>query len=213
MQQYLVITADMIDSKQHQNFNKKLVKMLADFQNPALLTPVTLSRGDELQAVVKNLGAFPKILRELRYACLPYRLRIGVGMGKIEELVAGKSSWEMNGEAFYQARQALESLGKVKKSVTTMLSGCSQLDLTFNTILSLIDTIMADWTLDQWKAVQTYEAVGTYAKAAKKLDVSWQNVQKHCHAANWEVIQAAEESTKVLLLQRVYVFQHNQKRL
>ena len=209
MHQYVVITADIIDSKTHQNFNKELAKSLSNFQSPALLTPFTISRGDELQALVKNLGVFPKILRDLRYQCRPYQLRIGVGLGKIEEFILGKSSWEMNGEVFHYARQALENLGKIKKPTTALFSGCAQLDLTFNTILSLTDTLIAGWTRDQWEAVQTYEAVGTYAKAAEKLDVSWQNIQKHCHAANWETIRDAEINTRVLLLQRSHSFLHN----
>jgi hypothetical protein len=104
----------------------------------------------------------------------------------------------MNGTAFYRAREALDGItGKLP--VTSIFSGDQNLDRIVNTVYSLMDTLIMRWTTDQWEAVHAYEEKGTFAKAASTFQVTWQNVQKHCQVARWDVIRSAEINLGMIL--------------
>ena len=194
-----VITADIIDSKTYPDLAVSLKPKLAMVRADSLLTPFSLSRGDEVQAVCGEVSALPVLLRALRFNCRPCRLRIGVGIGAVDDREMAANSWEMSGEAFFRARQALERLGKVKKPETWLIGEDPRFDTALNTIYQLLDLIMADWTDEQWQAVMAYEENETQLKAAEKLHVSRQNVQKLCRAAKWDHIRLAETNLAALL--------------
>jgi hypothetical protein len=79
-----VVTADVIRSRDARDIVAALPAKLASVAHPLLVTPFSVSRGDELQAVCRGPLQAPEIVRQLRYACLPLRLRIGIGVGEIE---------------------------------------------------------------------------------------------------------------------------------
>jgi hypothetical protein len=202
MENYAVITADIIDSQKQPEQLTQLKTKPEPFDSAGLLTGFTFSRGDEIQAVSMELELLPVIIRKLRYRCIPLKLRIAVGIGPIER--AGKtytSSWDMNGAAFFKARAALNRLDAVNRKVpgTFFASPDPGFDLAVNTIYSLYDTIINHWTEKQWITVHGYEANVTLVKAAAVFNVTWQNIQKICKAAEWDRIQAAEANLAMML--------------
>jgi hypothetical protein len=202
MKNYAVITADIIDSQKQPKQVALLKAKLESFDSAGLLTGFAFSRGDEIQAVCRELELLPVIIRKLRYRCIPLKLRIAVGIGLIES--AGKlytSSWDMNGEAFFKARAALNRLAAVNRKFpgTFIASPDPGFDLAANTIYSLYDTIINHWTEKQWMTVHGYEANLTLVKTAAVFNVTWQNIQKICKAAEWDRIQAAETNLAMIL--------------
>lgn len=202
MEFFAVITGDVIDSKKHSVFLDTLNEKLTLIQTPGLYTPFRVSRGDEMQAVCDDLPSLPVIIRNLRYNCRPLKIRLGIGIGTINNPQPGQNSWDMNGPAFEMARRALDSIKKSKVPETVLASEDLFFDRMFNLIYSLIDTIMNGWTHSQWEAVQAYEIDRTYVKAAGALKIAWQNVQKRCQAAKWDVIKKAEQDLAVLFEER-----------
>ncbi|MGD8401573.1 MAG: SatD family protein [Bacillota bacterium] len=203
MDNYAVITADIIDSRRQADLVALLKPQLGELNSRALLTTFAISRGDEIQAVCKEPAALPRLIRHLRYLCLPLQLRVAVGIGIIDDLGTdcGVSSWEMNGPAFYAARNALDQMKKAQRKTpaTLIASGEPCFDLTINTIYSLYDLIINQWTPRQWTTVQTYEVQATLQKTAEAFNVSWQNIQKICKAAHWETLKATEENLTHLI--------------
>lgn len=199
MENYAVVTGDIIDSKTATRFDLQLKPKLREFSSESLLTPFTLSRGDEMQAVCRVPADLPVLVRELRFYCRPFRLRIGIGIGTIDDPRASLNSWEMNGEAFYRARSSLEQVTKEKRPRTVLTSEDSRCDLAINTIYLLMDGMMARWTEAQWEAVHFYEHYKTYIKAAAAMGIARQNVQKRCYAAKWDDIKTAEQAVGQLL--------------
>ena len=202
MQLFAVITGDVIDSKMNPDYLETLKERLALIHTPGLYTPFRVSRGDEMQAVSDNLSLLPTIIRNLRYNCRPLDVRLGIGIGMINNPQPGQNSWDMNGPAFVLARGALDSIKKSKVPETVLASEDLFFDRMFNLVYSLIDTIMNGWTPSQWDAVQAYEIDRTYVKAAGALKIAWQNVQKRCQAAKWDVIKKAEQDLAVLFEER-----------
>jgi hypothetical protein len=202
MQLFAVITGDVIDSKKHPDCLETLKEKIALVKTPGLYTPFRSSRGDEMQAVCDNLSQLPVIIRNLRYNCRPLYIRLGIGIGPINNPQPDQNSWDMNGPAFVMARRSLDSVKKSKVPETVLASEDPFFDRMFNLAYSLIDTIMNGWTPSQWEAVQAYEIDRTYVKAAGALKIAWQNVQKRCQAAKWDVIKKAEQDLAVLFEER-----------
>lgn len=227
---YAVITMDIIGSKKSKEvLNKFLIKnelinelnyylnkddLIDDFlkkqsiqssvilkRKDLILTDITISRGDELQVVCKNIYEIPYILRCIRYYLRPLKIRVGVGIGGINTDLDEESSWNMNGEAFYNARQALEILSydKEAKNKTHFVTGNCEHDLILNTMYILMDTIMDKWTDAKWNATFLYDEYKKYENAAIKLGVSPEAVRKSCKRANWSSIANSEKNIKKYL--------------
>ncbi|MGE5481832.1 MAG: SatD family protein [Bacteroidota bacterium] len=215
---WLVVTADVVRSRRlapRAQAQERIQKALAALnQSPLfgvdrqfLAAAFTLGRGDEIQGVLTATAPLLPILRHLRHALQPARLRIGIGLGEIETPTNPDSSWQMDGPAFRLAREALEGLGHTVLPRTRLRLGLGSgfghgpdaeevhrhAERRFNTLLSLYDEIMRHWTQRQWEAVAVLEEAGTLRAAADKLGIAPQNVHKRVQAAGWGSIQEAEK--------------------
>lgn len=191
MQKITVITADVIGSRGAGVGPNFLSVNLAHISHPHLLLDFSISRGDEVQGIMQGWLTAPELVRVLRMYCRPLELRVGLGIG-CHEGVLESDSWKMNGPAFFRARQALETISEKKEAATRINTGFSSLDSVLNSAWIMLDTVISGWTQGQWEAVNAYERAGTFAAAAKVLEVAPQNVQKRCKAAKWNQVRQAE---------------------
>ena len=191
---YAIITADIIQSRKQEIPVESIRNSIEGFGSEYLAKPFAISRGDEIQGVLSELGALPMLVRRLRYIVRPFRLRIGLSIGEIDkkELEEARSSWDLSGRVFFDARTALDSAKQSKISNTFFVHDNDLLSVAMNNSLSLLETVERNWTEKQWEAVHVYEAEGTYEKAAKALGVTAPTVQEHCEKASWNVVRAAE---------------------
>ncbi len=194
MSLFTVITADVIASRQQPVALAQKEVVLAGLNHPDLLTAFTISRGDEVQAVVAGPLLPLNLVRRLRFYCRPLLLRVGLGVGRIITGLEKKNSWEMNGPAFFRSRRALESLKNERRVFTRVDTGDDVFDRLANALLALVDTVQSGWTDAQWEAVTVYEEKGTYQEAAQILGIAYQNVEKRCRAARWWAVRQAEEA-------------------
>jgi len=189
-----VITADIINSRKNMQFSVNLMERLNKIKHLEIISPFSLSRGDEIQGVIKGWLGAPEIVRYLRYRCRPLQIRVGIGIGSIEEELIQINSWQMNGTAFHLARTALEQVEKLKGITTVIKTGVTEFDEFINCIWLMVDTVQKKWTDKQWEAVHVYEESGTYEEASKVLGITMQNVEKRCKAAQWKQLKHAENT-------------------
>lgn len=185
---WLVVTADVIRSRRlapRAKAQERIQKALAALnQSPLfgvdrqlLATAFTLRRGDEIQGVLTATAPLLPILRHLRHALQPARLRIGIGLG---HTVLPRTRLRLGlGSGFGHGPDAEEVHRQAERR--------------FNTLLSLYDEIMRHWTRRQWEAVAVLEEAGTLRAAADRLGIAPQNVHKRVQAAGWGSIQEAEK--------------------
>ncbi|MFW6014893.1 MAG: SatD family protein [bacterium] len=196
---YIVVTADIINSRQYNNIVDKVEKKISNIDyadndlNQQQFVKYNISRGDEIQGVFKNTFFRPEMIRRLRYQLLPYKIRVGVGVGDISEGIEENNSWDMNGSAFFHAREALDKTKSEKAYNTFYKSYNNLIDEIINTFYLLIDSVMDKWTDAQWEAVNIYEKEETYKNTADILGIAFQNVEKRCDAANWREVRLAEK--------------------
>lgn len=192
---YYVITADVINSRKYKGLAEvthKGIKKINEEYRSFIVADFNLFRGDEIQGVAVPEVNAVQMIRRFRYYLIPLKVRVGVGRGEIEEGLDKKYSWEMNGPAFYNSREALESVKNSKQEATRFYGYAPELDREINVVYCLLDAIQGNWSHKQWEAVDAYERQGTLDRAAKELGVSAQSVNKRCLAASWSNILCAE---------------------
>lgn len=194
---YVVLTADVINSKERQVKQKYLnskIESLNSLGFNSLISKFHVSRGDEFQAICSISNELPRIIRYMKYYLLPEKIRIGVGVGNIEEEIfeSSHSSWDMNGEAFFNARNAISLLNNYKKYGVIIQSSNTKFDSVFNLVYKLVDTIIEDWTEKQWEAIQLYDEEKSFDAGAKILNISTSSFFQRCQNAKWDVISDVE---------------------
>lgn len=217
-----VITADVINSKKS---NKDILKFLESkniyynedkvlniflteqaqkitmsLQSKNLIsTDVSISRGDEIQVFCSDIINIIEAIRQLRYYFRPLKIRIGVGIGGINT-EKSDNSWNMDGEAFFKAREALDKVKiQDKKRMTYICSPNEQFDIISNSIYMLMDSIINEWSDSKWESVNAYEVYENYEKAGNSIGKSRQSISNNCKTAHFEKIKQAEEDLKRII--------------
>jgi len=190
---YIVITGDVIASKKHKAFKELFANSIKKIKYPdSLIHPFKIAKGDELQAVFRSDLNIAVFLRRLRNYIRPLKIRIGIGLGSIDDdkIIPFKSS----GNAFKYSRDALEKIDQNRKFKTMFKSGLKIDELT-NTIFLLIDSIEFNWTKAEWAAVH----INDYQKIKKMLMEEDFNIDEFLELTHIEEIKYAEQKLDLLI--------------
>lgn len=170
---YIVINADIINSKNTQfkkeNIEENIKLLNSDLAND-ILVGFSILRGDEIQGIVDSHSDVFKVIRHLILAAKPFNVRIGVGIGDIYNIPKNtKSSWELNGEAFFKAREAIESFSKSGQPEVIFVSENKKLDERINLFYSFVTNILNGWSLNTFKIIKLAESGFTHEEIAEKI--------------------------------------------
>lgn len=215
---FIVLSADIIDSKKHliniESLNNSLKELNNAFDSD-LMAYFKLYRGDEIQCVLLPTSNIIKVVRNLRYAINPLKVRIGIGKGTIDTEVDLRNNklkntdpWENNGQAFFLARESLKLLTNKriykKKPRTYFLSNMDdkypKLN-SVNSLLNLYDIVLESWADSQWNSVHAYEKYNNLEEAALHLGKTYQSIQRSVSKANWDEVKVCEEQINQLISQ------------
>ncbi len=198
----VVVICDVRGSRKIRNWGevyseiKKILESVNHHFVEDFLVPMEFTVGDEFQGVLKTADDTIEIIKILRMK-MPVRFYCGIGMGNVEiPDVKG-----MRGEAFYRARDALNTC-KNRKRDTFLISGVDIIDISANAIFFLIQSIEEKWTRRQREIVNFYleNPELTYEKIGKHFGVSKQTITKILKAARFNAIHEGESALKRLLL-------------
>jgi len=162
---HIVLMADIVGSReQHSkelmNHFKKLVEETNDTFTDAISSPLTITLGDEFQAVVKSAAVATQIIlffeESLIHKQLHFKLRYVINEGNIDTLINTVRAYEMLGEGLTEAR---ELLGKLKEGDSRFF--VSLADKNVSTILNESFTIYQS-IIEEWKVEKDYEIVSSF---------------------------------------------------
>lgn len=199
MSVFLVVIADVINSRilrDKADISGRLRVVNGEAQS-GLLVPFKCLRGDEIEAVLDTNG-FVKAVRTLKYRLRPLKLRIGLGLGTLDtEGALPDDPFALNGEAFFAARKALDSINGSKgeqETIALCVQGAgSGADIeTWNMVLRLYCSVLGRWNDAQWDAVMEYERQGVISGAADRLGRLYQSVQRSLGRARWDAVSDCE---------------------
>ena len=115
---YIVVIGDIVSSRKVaqrarlQSDLKRVLDAINRENNRFVVSPYTITLGDEFQAVFSGTDALFRHTAEILKALHPVKARFSFGIGTIETPINRKQAIGMDGEAFHRARQALERLKK-----------------------------------------------------------------------------------------------------
>lgn len=156
-----------------QSLNEKLrIASIAQLDDRLIRVPYAVTAGDEFQVVATRPDRIPKLILDLRRGLLPFRLRIGIGIGRVKGQVRRPVN-RIAGEAFENARQSIMEIKSTRKypTLTRFHSGRRIFDDVANLIYGLHDTLIRRITTKQWETIATYSIKNRVDYTAQALGI------------------------------------------
>lgn len=112
---YIAVVADIIKSRdivERNELQQRINKTFDEINNGtiSIVSPFTLTLGDEFQAVFKSSNDFFLSILKIIDTIFPNELRIGVGIDTLTTDINRNSALGMDGPAFHLAREAIVKL-------------------------------------------------------------------------------------------------------
>ena len=191
---YLVIIGDIIKSRALSNryeVQKTFQSVVSEAQTTyggRLVSPITLTIGDEFQSVMQSASDLFKIVDELETQMLPVQLRHGFGIGTIDTDINREYSIGMDGPAFHKAREALEISRRQNKRYHFCYDD-SLIEQRINLLLSWMDAASRNWSPAKRKMLAYKEEGATQTKIARYVKMSQPAVSQHMKSPYFKLIR------------------------
>lgn len=172
-----ILMADVIgsskqDAKHLMKDFKAVVESVNQKHEKGLLSPLTITLGDEFQGVVRNVHEAIKVVLALEDAIMelakPFKLRYIIHQGRIDTPINHEKAYEMLGPGLTEAREKLTSMKSSKKRFVVSIADkalSDQVGLMFTIYQGIADR----WTPGQLKVVNAFMELNDYKKVAEKL--------------------------------------------
>ncbi len=150
---YLILMADIVKSSEKEGgalmeVFSGLVDQVNSQYAKRILSPLTITLGDEFQGVIDSLSAAVDIIFEMDEQCLcsvpGFRLRYVIQWGEIDTPINRSSAHGMLGEGLTSAREELEAMKKGDQEIAVRGYDdlfCKEMDLAFQ----LYRAFYTDW--------------------------------------------------------------------
>jgi len=167
-------------------------------EKPGLLdVPFSISGGDEIQGVLTDPADMVAVIDCLDLSSFIFGFRFGVGWGTVATPRASRS-WEMDGECFHKAREAI-SRGKKEKRWVTVAGFGNDSDRILDGIFRIMQVIREGWTKKQRLAVATRKTKVTQTATAEEMGLDDSTLSKMLKAARFQQIVEMEETLPLLI--------------
>lgn len=176
--EHYILMADIIESREKEGVELMgALRAMVDHVNKTfrdiILSPFTITLGDEFQGVVKNIAAATHIfvyIEEYRIEHnLDFKLRYVVHYGNIESEINPKSSHAMLGAGFITARGMLERLKKNSSSRFYVEIGEEKKNKILNGLFLLYTTLVDSWNFDDNELIFSFIKNKDYKVVAREI--------------------------------------------
>jgi len=181
----LVLIGDIVASKRIKNrkeIQKKLQNLFKSFNNnKEIISPFTITLGDEFQAVFSKADNIFKYLWEVLFAIYPVQVRFSFGIGDITTSINTVQAIGMDGPAFYNAREGLTEL-KQKAFLFNLVHSDEKKIMLIKQVLFLLSHLTSGWKESRFKILSLlYDDMSVF-EVAKKMKISDKAVYKNIDA-------------------------------
>ena len=181
----LVLIGDIVASKRIKNrkeIQKKLQNLFKSFNNnKEIISPFTITLGDEFQAVFSKADNIFKYLWEVLFAIYPVQIRFSFGIGDITTSINTVQAIGMDGPAFYNAREGLTEL-KQKAFLFNLVHNDEKKIMLIKQVLFLLSHLTSGWKESRFKILSLlYDDMSVF-EVAKKMKISDKAVYKNIDA-------------------------------
>lgn len=210
MDTFIALIVDVRDSRRLENFTDRRDRALRDLSKRHrtrdwLDADYAVTAWDEFQALIVQPPALPKVLWDVYKSFRPWSLKLGVGGGGVDrqdgvELPINEAA---TGEAFFLARDALESLeGRRQRTGQAGIMVAwnePAVAHALNAALRPLDLLISAITDTQWQAIELYETSGRQDEVARKLDKSESTISRTLSTARyWDIRAGLDDLSEFL---------------
>ncbi|MBK5202031.1 MAG: hypothetical protein JJE21_10965 [Spirochaetaceae bacterium] len=203
---YFAIIGDVVDSRKIEKrnivqrlyvevINKINIKYSEDIASKFIIT-----FGDSFQGLLKKSIHILQIIQEIEDSMAPYKLRFGIGIGRIDTTIILEDSSLIDGPAYHNARFAIDEVKTLKDkdksySATLVHSNNIILDNLINSALSICSVMKSSWTDKQKQVVDfTMNQEKTQDEIAKILHIKQPTVNRRLKSTNIYIYSQAIEN-------------------
>lgn len=178
---YPILMADIIASRRSDQRLliyefKRIVQFINYKWKESIISPLTITLGDEFQGLLKDMESCYKVVFEIEEFIieneLNIKLRYVMNYGSIETPINRNIAYEMLGDGLTQAR---EQLNKLKSGINRflVLSGKKQkATIAINDLFMIYESYIDSWKLNEYKMVTQFLKVKDYKIVASNLDMN-----------------------------------------
>ena len=147
----IALIADIVQSKEipkRDTFQRKFDSLLGELskkRKTELLSPYTITLGDEFQAVYADYTKILPDIWHIQEAVYPVKLRFALGYGKLTTEINPLQSIGMDGPAFHRAREVMDTLKEVDWTLIQLKGEESKALKLFNQSLWLMSLHQNKW--------------------------------------------------------------------
>ena len=187
------VIGDIVKSRHAENrhqLQRRIAKQLSQLnrtKDHKLLSPYTLTLGDEFQAVYRQTDRLFRDFFSILHSIYPLRVRFSVGIGELNTRVNRKRAIGMDGPAFYAARSGVTEM----KSSGTIFHVTQEADETakwINLSLDLISHFAEKWKKNRLYTLHRLLAGDTPRGIAQKASLTQTGVYKNIQAGALETV-------------------------
>lgn len=193
-----VLIADVIKSREiddrerfQDNLKEEMERISRESEN--LVSTPSIVRGDEIEVACKNALECFLLFERIENVLFPHGVRGGIGIGTVDTRIMENVS-EMDGPAFYLAREALKESNKMGENSTIFVkSGNTEWDEMINTVLRLLSAVKEEWTQREREISLFYlqNQSKTHEEISEYFDISRPMVSKTLKSAHIKAVKDA----------------------
>lgn len=199
MSNYIVVIGDIIESKDLKPaLRKQTQNQLEDVfdqlnrESGDLLSPYTITLGDEFQAVYRSADQLFHDIWAFTAQIHPVRVRVAISVGKITTEINREQSLGMDGPAFHTARDRIDEM-KTEDILLSLSTEDKSFDRLVNSSLQILAGNLRTWNKNRFTILKKrYENVEV-KKIAGDLDLSEVAVYKNIHAGTLDAVKNLTE--------------------
>ena len=199
---YIALIGDIIESKKIQDRAQvqqqllRLMKKLNWQYQDYLISPFTVTTGDEFQALFSPNSYMFQIIDQLSVAFSPYEIRFGIGVGEMVTEINKEQSIGSDGPAYWLAREAINHIHDKNdygiNHISVFLAN-EEVSWTVNAMLAACSFIQSKWTevqydvLKQLLAENIYDETFSHKEIARLLGITPSAFNKRIKASGLKI--------------------------
>lgn len=212
---YVILMADILESGEKDANElmlefKKTVKYINDNWQKNIISPLTITLGDEFQAIIDNVQNAVNIIIEIEEFIIAkgftFKLRYVLNLGKIETEINREIAYEMLGEGLTDARKALTDL---KKSESRFLIKFKKedwrIEKMFNDTFRIFQYYIDSWKVNDYGIASNFIMHDDYKVIADKFGINRSTAWRRRKSLNIEEF----ETVKRIINNLTYIYEHD----
>ena len=199
---YIALIGDIIESKKIQDraqVQQQLLRLMKELNwqyQDYLISPFTVTTGDEFQALFSPNSYMFQIIDQLSVAFSPYEIRFGIGVGEMVTEINKEQSIGSDGPAYWLAREAINHIHDKNdygiNHISVFLAD-EEVTWTVNAMLAAGSFIQSKWkevqydVLKQLLTENIYDETFSHKEIARSLGITPSAFNKRIKASGLKI--------------------------